>query len=99
MKQPQEYSRRRAGTRFGVGLQIVLATILLGAVNYAGFHYYLRGDWSPNQRYRLSDQTRSLIRNLPAPVNVYVFFSPTTAAPGFEVYGDVINLLKEYQSA
>jgi len=99
MKQPQEHSRRRAGTRFGVGLQIVLATILLGAVNYAGFHYYLRGDWSPNQRYRLSDQTKSLIRNLPAPVNVYVFFSPTTAAPGFEVYGDVINLLKEYQSA
>jgi hypothetical protein len=99
MKTPQDSSRRRAGTRWGVGLQIVLATILLGAVNYAGFHYYLRGDWSPNQRYRLSEQTKSLIRNLPEPVNIYVFFSPTTAAPGFEVYGDVINLLKEYQSA
>lgn len=99
MKQPQEHSRRRMGTRFGVGLQIILAAILLGAVNYAGFHYYLRGDWSPNQRYRLSEQTKSLIRNLPAPVNIYVFFSPTTAAPGFEIYGDVINLLKEYQSA
>ena len=99
MKTPQDSSRRRAGIRWGVGLQIVLATILLGAVNYAGFHYYLRGDWSPNQRYRLSEQTKSLIRNLPEPVNIYVFFSPTTAAPGFEVYGDVINLLKEYQSA
>jgi len=99
MKKPQEHSRRRAGTRLGVGLQVVLAVILLGAVNYAGFHYYLRGDWSPAQRYRLSEQTKSLLRNLPAPVKVYVFFSPTTAAPGFEVYSDVVNLLKEYQSA
>ncbi len=99
MKPPQESSRRRAGIRFGVAVQIVLALILLGAANYAGFHYYLRGDWSPGQKYRLSEQTKSLLRNLPAPVNIYVFFSPTTAAPGFEVYGDVVNLLKEYQSA
>jgi len=99
MKQPQESSRRRAGIRFGVAVQILLACVLLGAANYAGFHYYLRGDWSPGQKYRLSEQTKNLIRNLPAPVNVYVFFSPTTAAPGFEVYGDVINLLKEYQTA
>jgi ABC-type uncharacterized transport system involved in gliding motility auxiliary subunit len=99
MKPPQESARRRAGIRFGVAVQIVLAVILLGAANYAGFHYYLRGDWSPAQKYRLSEQTKSLLRNLPAPADIYVFFSPTTAAPGFEVYGDVVNLLKEYQSA
>ena len=98
MKTPQESSRRRAGIRLGVAVQVVLAVVLLGAVNYAGFHYYLRGDWSPTQKYRLTEQTKNLIRNLPAPVNVYVFFSPTAAAPGYEVYSDVINLLKEYQN-
>jgi hypothetical protein len=98
MTTPQESSRRRAGIRLGVAAQVLLAAVLLGAVNYAGFHYYLRGDWSPAQKYRLTEQTKNLLRNLPAPVNVYVFFSPTATAPGYEVYGDVINLLKEYQS-
>ncbi|MDA0292539.1 MAG: GldG family protein [Verrucomicrobia bacterium] len=97
MAAPQESSRRRAGIRFGVAFQIVLACVLLGAVNYAGFHYYLRSDWSPAQKYRLGEQTIGLLGQLPAPVTVYVFFSPTTAAPGFEIYGDVMNLLKEYQ--
>lgn len=99
MSRPQESSRRRAGIRFGVAVQILLACVLLGAVNYAGFHYYVRGDWSPGQKYRLGDQTRAVLGQLSDPVKVYVFFSPTTAAPGFEIYADVLNLLKEYQFA
>jgi hypothetical protein len=99
MAPPQESSRRRAGIRLGVAVQIFLACVLLAAANYAGFHYYLRGDWSPAQKYRLSEQTLGVLGQLSAPVKVYVFFSPTTAAPGFEVYGDVLNLLKEYQFA
>ena len=96
---PQESSRRRAGIRLGVAVQILLACVLLGAVNYAGFRYYVRGDWSPAQRYRLSEQTTGVLGQLATPVNFYVFFSPTTAAPGYEVYGDVLGLLKEYQFA
>ena len=99
MTAPQESSRRRAGIRFGVAVQILLAVVLLAAVNYAGFHYYLRGDWSPAQKYRLSDQTLGALANLSAPATIYVFFSPTSAAAGYEVYGDVLNLLKEYQFA
>lgn len=99
MKPPQESSRRRAGARMGVAAQIILACILLFSVNYAGFHYYKRGDWSPGRKYHLTDQTLSLLRHLSAPATIYVFFSPTTASPGFEVYNDVINLLKEYQVA
>lgn len=98
-KSPQESSRRRAGIRLGVAIQIILACVLLGAVNYAGFHYYTRGDWSPTRKYQLGEQTKSVLAHLPAPAKVSVFFSPTTAAPGFEVYGDVVNLLKEYQFA
>jgi len=99
MGQPQESSRRRAGIRFGVAIQILLACVLLGAANYAGFHYYVRGDWSPAQKYRLGEQTLGVLGQLSDPATVYVFFSPTTAAPGYEIYGDVMNLLKEYQFA
>ncbi len=99
MTAPQESSRRRAGIRLGVAVQIFLACLLLGAANYAGFHYYLRSDWSPSQKYRLGEQTISALRQLSAPATVYVFFSPTSASPGYEVYGDVANLLKEYQFA
>ncbi len=99
MNAPQESSRRRAGIRIGVVAQVLLACVLLGVVNYAGFHYYVRGDWSPARKYRLGEQTERVLKQLPAPATIYVFFSPTTAAPGFEVYGDVANLLKEYQFA
>lgn len=99
MKQLQDSSRRRAGARMGVAAQIILACILLLSVNYAGFHYYARTDWSVGQKYRLSDQTLRLLQHMTAPATVYVFFSPSAAAPGFEVYTDVVNLLKEYQTA
>ncbi|MBU3664696.1 MAG: hypothetical protein FGM15_02285 [Chthoniobacterales bacterium] len=99
MNNPRESSRRRAGIRIGVAVQILLACVLLGAANYAGYNYYMRGDWSPAQKYRLSDQTKELLKQLPSPATIYVFFSPTVAAPGFEIYGDVVNLLKEYQFA
>ena len=99
MKQPQDSSRRRAGARMGVAAQIILACILLLSVNYVGFHYYARTDWSVGQKYRLSDQTLRLLQHMTAPATVYVFFSPSAAAPGFEVYTDVVNLLKEYQTA
>lgn len=99
MKTPQDSSRRRAGARLGVAAQVLLACVLLGAVNYAGFHYYVRGDWSAARKYWLGEVTSRVLKQLPAPATIYVFFSPTTTAPGFEVYGDVANLLKEYQSA
>lgn len=97
MSAPQDSSKRRAGARFGVAVQVILATVLLAAVNYAAFHYYHRGDWSPAQKYRVGDLTKSALKRLPGAAKVYVFFSPTAASPGYEVYGDVVNLLKEYQ--
>lgn len=97
MKDLQDSSRRRAGARLGVAVQVLLACVLLGAVNYVAYHYYHRGDWSPAQKYRPSELTKNALKRLPSTAKIYVFFSPTTAAPGYEVYADVINLLKEYQ--
>lgn len=97
MNELQDSSRRRAGARFGVAVQVLLAAVLLVAANYASFHYYHRGDWSPSHKYQIGPLTKSALGRLPSPVKVYVFFSPTATAPGYEVYGDVVNLLKEYQ--
>ncbi|MFZ9931569.1 MAG: DUF7088 domain-containing protein [Chthoniobacterales bacterium] len=97
MKELQDSSRRRAGARFGVTVQVLLACVLLAAANYAAYHYYHRGDWSPGQKYQTGELTESALKNLPSAVKIYVFFSPTAASPGYEVYGDVVNLLKEYQ--
>ncbi len=99
MKPPQESSRRRAGIRSGVAVQVILACILLGAVNYAGFHYYRRADWSSARGYRLGELTARVLQQLPSPATIYVFFSPTAAAPGHKVYGALAELLKEYQFA
>ena len=98
MKELQDSSRRRSGARFGVTMQVLLACVLLGAVNYVGYHYHYRGDWSPSQKYRPSELTKNALKRLPSTAKIYVFFSPTTAAPGYEVYGDLLNLLKEYQA-
>ena len=97
MKELQDSSRRRAGARFGVAVQVLLACVLLVAVNYVAFQYYYRGDWSPSQKYRPGELTKSALKRLPATAKIYVFFSPSTAAPGYEIYGDVVNRLKEYQ--
>lgn len=97
MSAPQDSSRRRAGARLGVAVQVMLAAVLLVAVNYTSFHYYHRGDWSPGQKYRVSELTKSALKKLPGAVKIYVFFSPTAASPGYEVYGDAVSLLKEYQ--
>ena len=59
MKELQDSSRRRSGARFGVALQVFLACVLLAAVNYAGYNYYYRGDWSPSQKYRPSELTKN----------------------------------------
>jgi len=97
MKEPQDSSRWRSGARVGVAVQVVLACVLLAAANYAAYHYYYRGDWSPAQKYKVGELTKSALKRLPSAAKIYVFFSPSTAAPGYEVYGDVVNLLKEYQ--
>ena len=99
MKSPQESSRRRAGIRLGVAAQVILACVLVAALNYAGFHYYVRSDWSAGRKYRPGELTARVLQQLPSQATIYVFFSPTAAAPGYEVYGDLSNLLKEYQFA
>src|SRR2546425_11690187 len=79
--------------RFQIGvnvlLQLLALVVILGIVNYLAFNHYKRWDFSRNQKYALSDQTKRLLKSLKKPVQAIVFFSPDPRTPGAEVYPDV----------
>jgi len=90
--------------RFFIGInvlvQILTVVFILAGINYIAFKHFKRWDFSRDQKYALSDQTRQLLRSLKAPgVKIYVFFSSDPRLPGGDVYPDVQMLLKEYQYA
>ncbi|SRR5579862_919778 len=77
---------------FNVVLQVALLVFIIGMVNYLSFNHFKRWDFSRDKKYALSETTKSLLQHLKKPAKIFVFFSPNT-----EVYGDVVNLLKEVQ--
>jgi ABC-type uncharacterized transport system involved in gliding motility auxiliary subunit len=87
--------------RFAIGLnvlvQILTVMFILAGINYIAFKHFKRWDFSRDQKYALSDQTKELLKGLQKTLKVYVFFSPDPRLPGGEVFGDIQNLLKEYQ--
>ncbi len=84
--------------RFQIGLNVLLQVVtllfIIWMVNYLSFNHYKRWDFSRDKKYALSDTTKALLKHLKKPAHIFVFFSPNT-----EVYGDVVNLLKEVQYA
>ena len=86
------FSRRQAryGTLAGVSVILVLA--ILVAVNYIGSTQNKRWDLTVNKQFSLSDQTRNVLANLDAPLQVVVF----AKEPDFPAYRDK---LKEYAYA
>lgn len=87
----------RRAIRFHITLQILLAAILWAAANYFSFNHYARWDFSRSQKFVLADQTRRVLRDLPAnkPLHITVVFSRTTPSPETQLFRDVQNLLKE----
>jgi hypothetical protein len=85
------------GTTLGMGLLLALALLVL--VNYFGFKYHARFDWTESQIYSLSDKTLNLIENrLGEPVEVTVFFVPTGSAAD-QLYEPLRELLARYEAA
>ena len=84
--------------RFRIGLNVLLQSaifvLLFGIANYLGFNHYKRWDFSRDQKYTLSAQTKRVLANLKKPVHLVVFFSG-----GSPVAQDAINLLQEYAYA
>ena len=75
-------------------LHVVLYLVIFGIVNYLGFHHYKRWDFSRDQKYTLSSQTKRVISSLKKPTRLIVFFSG-----GSDITQDVVSLLKEYTFA
>ena len=86
------FSRRQAryGTLSGVSVLIVLG--ILVAINYIGKRQNKRWDFTANQQYSLSDQTKNFVSKLDSPLQITVF----DQEPNFQVFKD---RLKEYEYA
>ncbi|MDD5348730.1 MAG: GldG family protein [Chthoniobacteraceae bacterium] len=84
--------------RTKIGLNVLLQAVaflaLFALVNYLGFNHYKRWDFSRDQKYTLSQQTRRVIGNLKAPVRMIAFFSG-----GSPIAQDTVTLLREYAAA
>ncbi len=85
-------SRGRIG--LNVLVQSALFLLLFAIANYLGFNHYKRWDFSRDQKYTLSAQTKRVLANLKKPVHLVVFFSG-----GSPIARDAVNLLNEYAYA
>ena len=74
--------------------QSALYLLLFAIANYLGFNHYKRWDFSRDQKYTLSAQTKRVLANLKKPVHFVVFFSG-----GSPIAQDAVNLLHEYAYA
>ncbi|HZH98014.1 MAG TPA: GldG family protein [Fimbriimonadaceae bacterium] len=84
--------------RFQIGLNVLIQLAIVAGlvvmVNYLAYNHFKRWDFSRNQKYVLSDQTKQLLANLKKPVTAVIFFNP-----GMEITADVMALLREYEYA
>ncbi len=80
------------GSMLGAG--VLLAALLLVAVNYFGWKYHQRFDWTKTRLYSLSEKTHNVVRTLDKDVNVFVFTSP-----GATLSEEVQEILSRYQAA
>jgi ABC-type uncharacterized transport system involved in gliding motility auxiliary subunit len=94
MREDGKAARRRLlqGTSLGAG--VVLVAALLVIVNYFGWKYYQRFDWTSGELYSLSDKSRGVLSELDRDVEAVVFMTP-----GSQLYVPVTELLSRYQAA
>jgi len=83
------------GSLLGAGVLLVAALLVL--VNYVGWKYHHRFDWTASNFYTLSEQTENVLHHLDEidkDVDVVVFM-----APGNDLYDRVHELLSRYEAA
>ena len=73
---------------------VILAAALLLIVNYLGWKYYKRFDWTKSQLYTLSEKTTNALKTVDRDIDTVIFIRA-----GDELYGPTRELLDRYQSA
>jgi len=81
-----------AGGILGAGVLLVAALVLI--VNYFGWKYHQRFDWTKDRLYTLSEKSRATVAALDKDVEVVVFMRPSE-----ELYPPVRELLQRYEAA
>lgn len=94
----RDRERRSAAVRGSLlGAGVALVAVLVVIVNYLGWKYHARLDWTEEGFYSLSEQTENVLGALDEAgrdVEVVVFM-----APGGELHGRVQELLGRYEAA
>src|SRR5436190_23850745 len=75
------FTRRQAryGTMTGVSVLVVLGILI--AINYIGARQNKRWDLTSSKQFSLSDQTRTVLQKLDAPLNIMVFAQESNFQP------------------
>lgn len=94
MARLDETTQRRilSGSMLGAG--VVLAVVLFAIVNYFGWKYHARFDWTRTNLYSLSEKTENVLSGLDREIEIIVFLSPVEP-----LYGPVSELLASYEGA
>ena len=94
---PSARSSRNSASRLSI-INLILAALILGLVNYVAFKHYKHKDLSASQFYTLSPKTTEILKQLDSPISVYTFLNMVSG--GNQAQADeVTTLLKEYQQA
>lgn len=73
---------------------VVLAAVLLGMVNYLGFKYHARFDWTSSRLYTLSEKSLKVVDGLDRDVEIVVLLDPVSP-----LYPAVEELVARYEAA
>jgi ABC-type uncharacterized transport system involved in gliding motility auxiliary subunit len=73
---------------------VLLIAALLVIVNYFGWKYHKRFDWTSSELYTLSEKSENVVRDLKRDVDFIVFLQP-----GDELFEPVRELLSQYDAA
>jgi len=85
----------RTGIKFNIGLQCLAILVIYALVNYLGFEHYERRDYSRSQKFSLSSQTRTVLKEFKKPLDIIIISSPTFLSPVSQILGDTRSLMNE----
>ena len=87
-------SRRQLVRTGTLSAAVLLAAALFVILNYLGWKYHHRFDWTAGGVYSLSEKSRNVIKELKRDVELVVFI-----APGQDLYEPVKEILSQYDAA
>ncbi len=93
---PEMKDRRQLVRTGTLSAGVLLLAALLLIVNYFGWKYYKRFDWTATELYSLSEKTRNVLEDLKKDVDFVVFLSPDQQG---EIYEPTTELLARYGAA